>query len=105
MPFSVDLDSKKTVTVQEFNGVNLVNIREYYVDKKTGKKAPGRKGISLTEPLWKKLIAAAGDIDEALSELRVTNKEEAVQADDPEDNKEVPQVTETVSNEGNPVSS
>lgn len=47
--FSVELDAKKSVTVRQYNGVSLVDIREFYVDKATNERKPGKKGIALTE--------------------------------------------------------
>ena len=33
-----ELGGKKKVTVQEFKGMQLVNIREFYIDKATGEE-------------------------------------------------------------------
>lgn len=65
----IPLDNKKQVTVRKFNNINLVDIREFYEDKVTKEKKPGKKGISLTEEVWKKLMNAREEIDEALEEL------------------------------------
>lgn len=65
----IPLDSKKQVTVRKFNNINLVDIREFYVDKATQEKKPGKKGISLTQDVWNKLMSAREEIDEALAEL------------------------------------
>lgn len=71
----IDLDNKKRITVRKFNGVNLVDIREFYVDKDTDEKKPGKKGISLTEEAWLKLIEVSGDVHDALDKLNgVENK-------------------------------
>lgn len=67
--WSYDLDDKKRVTVRLFNGVSLVDIREFYVDKETNEKKPGKKGISLTEDAWRKLVGAQSSIDDALASL------------------------------------
>lgn len=64
----VELDQKKRVTVRKFNNVNLVDIREFYVDK-DGVKRPGKKGISLTEDAYYKLLEATNKIQNALDEL------------------------------------
>lgn len=66
---AIELDKKKQVTVREFNGVKLVDIREFYIDKQSGEKKPGKKGISLTEETWKKLIELQQDINNALDDL------------------------------------
>ena len=52
----IELDKKKQITVRKFNNVNLVDIREFYVDKDTNEKKPEKKGISLTEDVWLKLV-------------------------------------------------
>jgi len=44
----VDIGKKKHVTVREFKGMQLVDIREFYTDKASGEDKPGKKGISLT---------------------------------------------------------
>lgn len=64
-----ELDKKKQVTVRKFNGVSLVDIREFYIDKDTQEKRPGKKGISLTEDVWRKLLEQKDEIDAALAEL------------------------------------
>ncbi|KFB37805.1 p31A, putative [Anopheles sinensis] len=54
--------NKRRVTVSEFKGRVYVNIREYY--EKDGKMLPGKKGISLTVPEWKKLQEHTDAINE-----------------------------------------
>lgn len=66
---SISLDAKKRVTVRLFNGIKLVDIREYYEDKNTKEWKPGSKGISLNELLWKKLLESQEEISEALEQL------------------------------------
>ncbi|XP_058129168.1 RNA polymerase II transcriptional coactivator [Anopheles ziemanni] len=56
------LNDKRRVTVNEFKGRVYVNIREYY--EKDGKMFPGKKGISLTVPEWKKLLEHADAIND-----------------------------------------
>lgn len=65
----IELDKKKQVTVRQFNGVNLVDIREFYIDKDTKEKKPGKKGISLTEEAWKLLVQSQDKIQDALDEF------------------------------------
>lgn len=62
----IELDKKKQVTVRQFNGINLVDIREFYYDKDTKEKKPGKKGISLTEDSWLKLVENQSNIQDAL---------------------------------------
>lgn len=66
----VELDQKKQVSVRQYNGVSLVDIREFYLDKDTGEKKPGKKGIALTEELYMKLVEAHEEIKKALEELK-----------------------------------
>jgi len=42
-----DLGQHKRVTFRSWKGNDLVDIREYYSNKKSGRMAPGKKGISL----------------------------------------------------------
>lgn len=67
--FSKDLDKKKQVLVKQFNGINLVDIREFYTDKATGEKKPGKKGIALSEDAWRALIDSRDEVTAALQEL------------------------------------
>lgn len=61
-----DLGKNKRVTVRQFRNVNLIDIREYYMDTSTGEMKPGKKGISLTEDLYDELLKHRLNIDEAL---------------------------------------
>ncbi|GAV54714.1 hypothetical protein ZYGR_0AS00360 [Zygosaccharomyces rouxii] len=64
-----DLGKNKRVTVRQFRNMNLVDIREYYMDTSTGDMRPGKKGISLTEDLYDELLKHRLNIDEALRRL------------------------------------
>ncbi|RLV90337.1 RNA polymerase II transcriptional coactivator SUB1 [Spathaspora sp. JA1] len=64
----IELDKKKQVTIRKFNNINLVDIREFYIDK-DGEKKPGKKGISLTEDTWYKLLENTNKIQNALDIL------------------------------------
>ena len=64
-----DLGKNKRVTVRQFRNVNLIDIREYYMDTSTGDMRPGKKGISLTEDLYDELLKHRLNIDEALRRL------------------------------------
>lgn len=54
--YSLQLSSKRQVTVSVFKGVPMVNIREYY--EKDGGLLPTKKGISLPEDQWASCKAA-----------------------------------------------
>lgn len=68
--FTFDLDKKKQVSVRQFNGVSLVDIREFYIEKDTQERKPGKKGIVLTEETWLKLLEAQQEVSAALSKLK-----------------------------------
>lgn len=61
------LDRNRKVTVSEFKNKIYVNVREYY--EKDGKTLPGKKGISLTVPQWKKLLEHADEINEKIKKF------------------------------------
>ncbi|KAJ7385407.1 Transcriptional coactivator [Desmophyllum pertusum] len=63
-----ELTSKRKVSVREFKGRVLVDIREFY--ESDGEMKPGRKGISLQLEQWEKLKNLVGDIDEAIEQLK-----------------------------------
>ncbi|XP_058463963.1 RNA polymerase II transcriptional coactivator [Malaya genurostris] len=61
------LDRNRKISINEFKNKLYVNIREYY--EKDGKTLPGKKGISLTVPEWKKLLEYADEINEKLKKF------------------------------------
>lgn len=60
-----ELGNMRKVTISEFKGKTLVNIREYYRDP-SGEEKPGKKGISLSLDQWKALAKAAPAVTAAL---------------------------------------
>ena len=92
-----ELDKKKQVTVRKFNGVSLVDIREFYIDKDTQEKKPGKKGISLTEDVWRKLLEQKDEIDAALAELDGKKRKIASEKES-----ELPKEAESADAEENP---
>ena len=67
VPKEFHLSSKRKVTVRDFRGKPLVDIREFY--EKDGEMAPGRKGISLTIDQYNKLKSYISEIDKAIESL------------------------------------
>ena len=43
------ISAKRFVKVRTFNGRHLVDIREYYEDRETGERKPGKKGESVAD--------------------------------------------------------
>ncbi|KAJ8380440.1 hypothetical protein SKAU_G00012180 [Synaphobranchus kaupii] len=56
------------VTVRDFKGKVLIDIREYWTDQ-AGEMKPGRKGISLNAEQWNQLKEQMSDIDDAVKTL------------------------------------
>ncbi|KAI1240186.1 Activated RNA polymerase II transcriptional coactivator p15, partial [Lamprotornis superbus] len=54
------------VSVRDFKGKVLIDIREYWMDQE-GEMKPGRKGISLNPEQWNQLKEQISDIDDAWS--------------------------------------
>ena len=52
--------------VREFKGKTYIDIREYYVDKKTMETKPGKKGISLNCEQYQKLKSVLSEVDQKL---------------------------------------
>ncbi|XP_015523599.1 activated RNA polymerase II transcriptional coactivator p15 [Neodiprion pinetum] len=63
-----DLGNNRQVTVREFKGKLLIDIREMYYDKE-GELKPGKKGISLNTAQWRKFVDAVADVDEAVKSM------------------------------------
>ncbi|KAK1126151.1 hypothetical protein K0M31_004790 [Melipona bicolor] len=60
-----DLGNNRQITVRDYKGKFFVDIREMYFDKELNLK-PGRKGICLSIPQWRKLLSVVDDVDKAL---------------------------------------
>ncbi|EPY78746.1 activated RNA polymerase II transcriptional coactivator p15 isoform 2 [Camelus ferus] len=56
------------VSVRDFKGKVLIDIREYWMDPE-GEMKPGRKGISLNPEQWSQLKEQISDIDDAVRKL------------------------------------
>uniref|UniRef100_A0A669QAY3 Activated RNA polymerase II transcriptional coactivator p15 n=1 Tax=Phasianus colchicus TaxID=9054 RepID=A0A669QAY3_PHACC len=56
------------VSVRDFKGKVLIDIREYWMDQE-GEMKPGRKGISLNPEQWNQLKEQISDIDDAVRKL------------------------------------
>ncbi|XP_018425815.1 PREDICTED: activated RNA polymerase II transcriptional coactivator p15 [Nanorana parkeri] len=56
------------VSVRDFKGKVLIDVREYFMDQQ-GEMKPGRKGISLNPEQWSQLKEQMSDIDDAIRKL------------------------------------
>ncbi|XP_076857190.1 SUB1 regulator of transcription b [Brachyhypopomus gauderio] len=56
------------VSVRDFKGKVLIDIREYWMDQ-SGDMKPGKKGISLNPEQWNQLKEQMSDIDDAIRRL------------------------------------
>ncbi|XP_075040756.1 activated RNA polymerase II transcriptional coactivator p15 [Mixophyes fleayi] len=56
------------VSVRDFKGKVLIDVREYFMDN-SGDMKPGRKGISLNPEQWNQLKEQMSDIDDAIRKL------------------------------------
>ncbi|XP_004410669.1 PREDICTED: activated RNA polymerase II transcriptional coactivator p15-like [Odobenus rosmarus divergens] len=56
------------VSVRDFKGKVLIDIREYWMDPE-GEMKPGRKGTSLNPEQWSQLKEQIADIDDAVRKL------------------------------------
>uniref|UniRef100_A0A4W5MXM3 Activated RNA polymerase II transcriptional coactivator p15 n=1 Tax=Hucho hucho TaxID=62062 RepID=A0A4W5MXM3_9TELE len=56
------------VSVREFKGKCLIDIREYWMDQE-GEMKPGRKGISLNPEQWNQLKDQISEIDDAVKAI------------------------------------
>ena len=64
-----DLGNKKRVTVREFKGNTLIDIREFY-EADGGEMRPGKKGISLNPKQFEAFVANTEAIQKASDELK-----------------------------------
>jgi hypothetical protein len=65
----LQISPKRRVTIQEYKGITLIGLREYY--EKDGKTLPGKSGISLTAEQWMALTLAMPEIKSALEKRGV----------------------------------
>jgi len=65
----VDLGRDKLMDVREFKGKLLVDIREFYTDRSSGEKKPGKKGICLNPVEWQNLKRAVNYVDKKIQKM------------------------------------
>lgn len=63
----IDLGGKKFVTVREFKGKVLIDVREYY--QKDGQWLPGKKGISMSKEQYNTLKSVLDEVDAKVAEM------------------------------------
>ncbi|KAH7350901.1 transcriptional Coactivator p15-domain-containing protein [Rhexocercosporidium sp. MPI-PUGE-AT-0058] len=73
----------RRVTVQEFKGQKLINIREYY--EKEGEYKPSSKGISLTVDQYKALLEVLPKLNTHLKGMDIDISASAVSEEEPEE--------------------
>ncbi|XP_036385489.1 activated RNA polymerase II transcriptional coactivator p15-like [Megalops cyprinoides] len=56
------------VSVRDFKGKVLIDIREYWMDQE-GEMKPGKKGISLNPEQWNQLKQQISEIDDAVKRI------------------------------------
>ena len=66
--FLLQIGKMRYVSVRDFKGKVLIDIREYWMDPE-GEMKPGRKGISLNPEQWSQLKEQISDIDDAVRKL------------------------------------
>ncbi|KAK0394462.1 hypothetical protein QR680_000751 [Steinernema hermaphroditum] len=62
----MSLGKMRFVSVREFKGRKMVDIREYYEDKSGGGLKPGKKGVSLSQEQFQQLTALLPEIEKEL---------------------------------------
>merc|ERR550534_3220628 len=60
------LGKMRRISILEFKGRNMVNIREYYTDA-AGDEKPGKKGIALMPESWDALLQVKDEVNKASS--------------------------------------
>ena len=64
--FLWQIGKMRYVSVRDFKGKVLIDIREYWMDPE-GEMKPGRKGISLNPKQWSQLKEQISDTDDAVN--------------------------------------
>jgi hypothetical protein len=65
--FSKNTQETIRVSITEFKGYELIDVRAYYRDNETGELKPTRKGITLSIELYDKLKDAILELGKAIS--------------------------------------
>ena len=74
----VALSKTKRVTVRQWKGSTLVDIREYYQAGGEGPYKPGKKGISLSSAQWRTLDANVDKLANAIEACEASGEEQLV---------------------------
>ncbi|KAL9576610.1 MAG: hypothetical protein Q9212_006958 [Teloschistes hypoglaucus] len=63
----VKITSNRRISITQYAGKHMINIREYYEDKNGGGLLPGKKGIALPIAQYSTLLTLLPEIEAALS--------------------------------------
>ncbi|KAK9816898.1 hypothetical protein WJX72_006917 [[Myrmecia] bisecta] len=66
LEYALDLASMRRVTITEFKGRVLIDLREFY--EKEGQQLPGKKGIALSQDQWALVCGSLDAVDEAIKQ-------------------------------------
>lgn len=63
----ISSSSKRFAGVRSYKNATLVDVREFYRNEQKGQLAPGQKGLSMSVPQWRSLVAKQNDITDAIN--------------------------------------
>ncbi|KAI4099198.1 MAG: hypothetical protein L6R37_006081 [Teloschistes peruensis] len=62
-----EITTNRRISITQYSGKHMINIREYYEDKNGGGLLPGKKGIALPIAQYSTLLTLLPDIEAALT--------------------------------------
>jgi hypothetical protein len=67
--FAKNATEEVRISLDEFKGKKLVNIRVWYTNSETGQKAPGKQGIALSVDKFEALMAGLKQMENKLASI------------------------------------